>query len=169
LGLRRCAQRAQHAMSEGVVLSLGQGVHVSVDFWRHYRVPVAAHFLTHMHADHTEGLGNAWRSGGGAIFCAPATELLLQVHRPAFLPFVLPLTAAGSSGCRYPPWPGPLWCRKQSHHQTGRRRAGPNSRRPAGQLITRCNTGQVAGAVSAGGGAGGRRDAPAAAGDAILN
>lgn len=67
-------------MSEGVVLALGPRLHVSVDFWRRARLPVAGHFLTHMHADHTEGLGDDWRSaGGGAIYCSPATRQLLQV------------------------------------------------------------------------------------------
>jgi phosphoribosyl 1,2-cyclic phosphodiesterase len=66
-------------MSEGVVLTLAPRLHVSVDFWRRARPPLAAHFLTHMHADHTEGLGDGWRAPqGGPIYCSPATLQLLQ-------------------------------------------------------------------------------------------
>jgi phosphoribosyl 1,2-cyclic phosphodiesterase len=69
-------------MSEGVVLTLAPRLHVSVDFWRRARLPLAAHFLTHMHADHTEGLGDDWRAPqGGPIYCSPATLQLLQVGR----------------------------------------------------------------------------------------
>lgn len=67
------------------MLSFAPGVHVSVDFWRRSRAQLAAHFLTHMHSDHTEGLGNSWRAGGGgAIYCSAATQQLLQVLGPAF-------------------------------------------------------------------------------------
>lgn len=64
------------------MLTLAPRLHVSVDFWRRARLPLAAHFLTHMHADHTEGLGDDWRAPqGGPIYCSPATLQLLQVGR----------------------------------------------------------------------------------------
>lgn len=62
------------------MLTLAPRVYISVDFWRRARQPLAAHFLTHMHADHTEGLNDDWRSPTcGAIYCSPATAQLLQV------------------------------------------------------------------------------------------
>lgn len=39
--------------------------------------PIAARFLTHMHADHTEGLGDGW--DGEMIHCSSLTAQLLQV------------------------------------------------------------------------------------------
>jgi len=52
------------------------GTPIAVDFWSVRQCPPSVHlfFLTHMHADHIEGLTPSWNR---PIYCTPITKKLL--------------------------------------------------------------------------------------------
>lgn len=67
-------------MGHGSVVHLGSdATSVAVDYW--WRAEsFGAHFLTHLHSDHTEGLRDSW--GGRSIHCTDQTADLLAMKWP---------------------------------------------------------------------------------------
>lgn len=64
----------------GVRIDLAPGASIAVDYWRRDSMHTAGCFLTHMHADHTAGLGNSWT--GPPLFCSHDTRALLREKWP---------------------------------------------------------------------------------------
>ena len=62
-------------MGNGAIL---ENTQIAVDFWRARKYPWIKHFfLSHVHADHTEGLTPSWRH---AIYCSDVSRKLL-IHK----------------------------------------------------------------------------------------
>lgn len=62
---------AKQTMSNGYIIA---NAPIAVDYWRRFtNPPVRFYFLTHCHADHTQGLSKNWRR---RIYCSPTTAKL---------------------------------------------------------------------------------------------
>ncbi|XP_068658605.1 uncharacterized protein [Aristolochia californica] len=70
---------------------MDQGL-ISVDKWGQ---PSQAYFLTHLHADHTQGLSRRWKRG--PLFCSPITAKLLPTTFPGFDLSLLRVLEIGSA------------------------------------------------------------------------
>lgn len=68
---------------EGCVLACGPDLYFAVDYWRGSAGKrTVAYFLTHFHADHTQGLGPHWSLG--PLFCSFETGRLIRQRWPDF-------------------------------------------------------------------------------------
>ncbi|KAG9444197.1 hypothetical protein H6P81_015537 [Aristolochia fimbriata] len=70
---------------------MDQGL-ISVDKWGQ---PSQAYFLTHLHADHTQGLSRRWKKG--PLFCSPITRKLFPATFPGFDLSLLRVLEIGST------------------------------------------------------------------------
>lgn len=65
---------------------------ISVDRWDEQS---QAYFLTHLHADHTQGLSRRWKRG--PLFCSPTTARLFPAKFPGFDPSLIRALEIGST------------------------------------------------------------------------
>lgn len=72
-------RRGQHATASLAYLKGMERGLISVDRWAEGS---QAYFLTHLHADHTQGLSSSWSKG--PLFCSRITAKLLPVKFPNF-------------------------------------------------------------------------------------
>ena len=65
-------------MATGVLIDCGTGRNIAVDLWKRTSHDALGHFLTHCHADHTEGLSERW--AGSRLYCSPVSCAIIKVR-----------------------------------------------------------------------------------------
>ena len=65
-------------MATGVLIDCGNGRKIAVDLWKRTSHDALGHFLTHCHADHTEGLSERW--AGSRLYCSPLSCAIIKVR-----------------------------------------------------------------------------------------
>nr|KAJ0216045.1 hypothetical protein LSAT_V11C300133400 [Lactuca sativa] len=69
----------RQAKKKGVIILLQSIIKISVDRWAEGS---QVYFLTHLHADHTDGLSSRWKKG--PLFCSSITAKLFSPKFPSF-------------------------------------------------------------------------------------